>query len=340
VRAAVYYNNNDVRLQEMLVPSIGPDELLVKVEAGGICGSDVMEWYRLARAPLVLGHEITGTVADVGQDVNEYNVGDRVFISHHVPCNTCKYCLAGHHTVCDTLRTTNFDPGGFAEYLRVPAINVDRGVFFIPASMSFEKGTFIEPLACVYRGQRQAGIKPGQSVLVIGSGITGLLHIKMAAALGAGSIFATDISQYRLKMAKKFGACTIRATDDVPERLRELNNGDLADLVILCTGAVPAINQALKSVDRGGTILFFASPQPDVKIPFTIFDLWKNEIRITNSYGASPFDITTAIELLGSEKVKVADMITHTFGLSDAGKGFKLVAEAGESMKVIIKPQM
>jgi L-iditol 2-dehydrogenase len=217
---------------------------------------------------------------------------------------------------------------------------VDRGVFPLPDSMSFEVGTFIEPLACVYRGQRQAGINPGQSVLLIGSGITGLLHIKLAAALGAGSIFATDISQYRLKMAKKFGARTIRATDDVPERLRELNNGDLADLVILCTGAVPAINQALKSVDRGGTILFFASPQPDVKIPFTIFDLWKNEIRITNSYGASPFDITTAIELLGSEKVKVADMITHTFGLSDAQKGFKLVAEAGESMKVIIKPQM
>jgi len=340
VRAAVYYNNNDVRLQELPVPSIGPDELLVKVEAGGICGSDVMEWYRIARAPLVLGHEIAGTIAEAGQDIKQYKVGDRVFVSHHVPCNTCKYCLAGHHTVCDTLRTTNFDPGGFAEYLRVPAINVDRGVFQLPDSMSFEEGTFIEPLACVYRGQRQAGIKPGQNVLVIGSGITGLLHIKLAAALGAGCIFATDISQYRLDMAQKFGARTIKATDDVAKRLRELNNGDLADLVILCTGAVPAINQALTSVDRGGAILFFASPQPDVKVSFTIFDLWKNEVRLSNSYGASPLDITTAIELLGSERVKVADMITHTFGLSDAGKGFKLVAEAGESMKVIIKPQV
>ena len=340
MRAAVYYNNKDVRLQEMPVPSIGPDELLVKVEAGGICGSDVMEWYRLAKAPLVLGHEITGTIAEAGQNVKQYNVGDRVFVSHHVPCNTCKYCLAGHHTVCDTLRSTNFDPGGFAEYLRVPAINVYRGVFLLPDSMSFEVGTFIEPLACVYRGQRQAGIKPGQSVLVIGSGITGLLHIKLAAALGAGSIFATDLSQYRLDMAQKLGARTIKATDDVPKRLRELNNGDLADLVILCTGAVPAIDQALASVDRGGTILFFASSQPDVKVSFPIFDLWKNEISITNSYGASPLDITTAIELLGSERVKVTDMITHTFGLSDAKKGFKLVAEAGESMKVIIKPQM
>ena len=340
MRAAVYYNNNDVRLQKIPVPSIGPDELLVKVEAGGICGSDVMEWYRLSRAPLVPGHEITGTVAEAGQDVKQYNVGDRVFVSHHVPCNTCKYCLAGHHTVCDTLRTTNFDPGGFAEYLRVPAINVDRGVFLLPDKMTFEEGTFIEPLACVYRGQRQAGIKTGKSVLVIGSGITGLLHIKLAAAMGAGSIFATDINQYRLDMALKFGARTIKATDDVPQRLREQNNGDLADIVILCTGAVPAINQALMSVDRGGTILFFASPQPDIKVSFPIFDMWKNEISIKNSYGASPLDITTAIELLVSERVKVADMITHTLGLSDAGKGFKLVAEAGESMKVIIKPQM
>jgi len=152
VRVAVYYNNNDVRLEEMPVPAIGQHEMLVRVEASGICGSDVMEWYRIMRAPLVLGHEIAGTIAEVGKDVTRYKVGDRVFVSHHVPCNTCRYCLAGHHTVCDTLRSTNFDPGGFAEYLRVPAINVDRGVFLLSDEMSFDQGVFIEPLACVYRG--------------------------------------------------------------------------------------------------------------------------------------------------------------------------------------------
>lgn len=267
MRVAVYYNNNDVRLEEMPVPAIGQHEMLVRVEASGICGSDVMEWYRIMRAPLVLGHEIAGTVAEVGKDVTRYRVGDRVFVSHHVPCNTCRYCLAGHHTVCDTLRSTNFDPGGFAEYLRVPAINVDRGVFLLSDEMSFDQGVFIEPLACVYRGQRQAGIKPGQSVLVIGSGITGLLHVKLAAALGAGSIFSTDINQYRLDMASICGAQVIDAQDNVPERLLELNNGRLADVVIICTGAVPAITQALASVDRGGTILFFASPEPGVSVP-------------------------------------------------------------------------
>jgi L-iditol 2-dehydrogenase len=338
VRVAVYYNNNDVRLKEIPVPKIGSDELLIKVEASGICGSDVMEWYRLSRAPLVLGHEIAGTVVEVGINVTKYNVGDRVFVSHHVPCNTCHYCLTGHHTVCDTLRTTNFDPGGFAEYIRVPAINVDRGVFLLPDSMSFEEGVFIEPLACVYRSQRQARAAPGQSVLVIGSGITGLLHVKLAAALGAGRIIATDISQYRLDMAQTFGAHTINAHDNVHVRVRELNDGNLADFVIISTGAVSGITQALSSVERGGIILFFASPPADVTVPIPIFDIWKNELRIANSYGASPVDITTAIELISSERVRVKDMISHTLGLAETGKGFKLVAQAGESMKVIIEP--
>jgi L-iditol 2-dehydrogenase len=338
MRAAVYYNNNDVRLEEIPVPSIGPDEMLVKVEASGICGSDVMEWYRIMRAPLVLGHEIAGTVAEVGKDVSRYRAGDRVFVSHHVPCNTCYYCLSGHHTVCDTLRSTNFDPGGFTEYLRVPAINIDRGVFLLPEGMSFDQGVFIEPLACVYRGQRQAGIKPGQSVLIIGSGITGLLHVRLAAAMGAGSIFATDINQYRMDMASKSGAQVIDAQENVTERLLEQNDGRLADLVIICTGALPAITQALASVDRGGTILFFASPEPGVTVPMPVFELWKNEVSILSSYGASPLDITRAIGLIHKSRVEVTDMITHRFGLADAKEGFKLVAGAGESMKVIIEP--
>ena len=128
MRVAMYYNNNDVRLEEMPKPKIGPGELLIKAIACGICGSDVMEWYRVKKTPRVLGHEMTGEIVEVGEGVNQYKVGDRVFVSHHVPCNTCRYCLSGHHTACETLHTTNFDPGGFAEYIRVPRINVDRGV--------------------------------------------------------------------------------------------------------------------------------------------------------------------------------------------------------------------
>jgi L-iditol 2-dehydrogenase len=171
VRVAVYYNNRDVRLEEMPRPRIGPGELLVKVIASGICGSDVMEWYRIKKAPRVLGHEIAGDIVEVGEGVTRYEVGDRVFVSHHVPCNTCRYCLSGQHTVCETLHTTNYDPGGFAEFLRVPAINVDRGVWVLPDDVSFEEGVFIEPLGCVVRAQRVARVQPGQTVLVQGSGM-------------------------------------------------------------------------------------------------------------------------------------------------------------------------
>ncbi|MBI4707719.1 MAG: alcohol dehydrogenase catalytic domain-containing protein, partial [Candidatus Omnitrophica bacterium] len=199
MRVAMYYSNRDVRLEEMPIPKIGPAELLLRVEASGICGTDVMEWYRLNRVPLVLGHEVAGTVVEVGEGVKRYKKGERISASHHVPCNQCHYCLSGHQTVCETLRKTNFDPGGFAEYIRLPAINVEQGVYLLPDEVSFEEATFLEPLACVLRGQRLAGMQDGRSVLIIGSGISGLLHIKMARVNGAGLIVATDIEDFRLK---------------------------------------------------------------------------------------------------------------------------------------------
>ena len=253
MRVAMYYNNQDVRLEEMPVPSIGPGELLVRVEASGLCGSDVMEWYRVERAPLVLGHEVAGTVAQVGEGVERYKEGDRMVVTHHVPCNACRYCLSGHHTVCDTLRQTSFYPGGFSEYLRVPALNVDRGVFPLSDQTSFEEASFAEPLACVLRGQRRANLQPGQSVLVLGSGLAGMLHINLARAVGAGRVVATDMVDYRLEAARRFGAdVAFSAKEDVTARLREANDGRLADLVIVCTGAPPALQQALQAVDRGG----------------------------------------------------------------------------------------
>jgi L-iditol 2-dehydrogenase len=340
VRVAMYYNNQDVRLEELPTPQIGPGELLVKVQASGICGSDVMEWYRIKKAPLVLGHEITGEITEVGKGIERYHVGERVFVSHHVPCNTCRYCLLGLHTVCETLHTTNYDPGGFAEYLRVPLINVDRGVFLLPDEISFEDGTFIEPLACVVRGQRLAQLLPGQTVLVLGSGISGLLHIAMARASGAGRIIATDMSDYRLDAAKRFGAdYVIHAAEDVPVRLLEANDKKQADLVIICTGALPAFRQALQSVDRGGKVLFFAPTEPGVDLPVPVNEFWRNGITLMPSYGASPLDISTAIDLIRARRVSVHEMITHRLALAETGRGFQLVAKAGESIKVIIEPQ-
>jgi len=341
VRVAMWYNNQDVRLEEMPTPQIGAGELLVRVEASGICGSDVMEWYRLDRAPLVLGHEIGGQIAAVGDGVERYKEGDRISAAHHVPCNTCHYCLSGHHTACDTLRRTNFDPGGFAEYLRLPAINVDRGVFLLPDEVSFEEAAFIEPLACVLRGQRLAHMQPGCCVLVIGSGIAGLLHVQLARALGASRVVATDITDYRLEAAQQFGADAVfHAEENLPARLHQVNDGHLADLVIVCTGATSAINQALQSVERGGTVLFFAPTNPGVTIPISVNDFFfRNDITLTTSYAGSPADYTAALELIRARRVHVREMITHRLPLAETGLGFQLVAEAKNSIKVIINPQ-
>lgn len=340
MRVSMYYNNRDVRLEEMPTPRIGPGEILIRVRASGICGSDVMEWYRLPKAPLVLGHEIAGEVVEVGEGVKRFKEGDRVFATHHVPCNTCYYCLRGNHSACDTLRTTHFDPGGFAEFIRVPAINVDRGVFILPEEVSFEEGSFIEPLGCAMRGQRLARFQTGSSVLIIGSGMTGLLHLQLAISQGASRIITTDINDYRLKAARRLGAnAVINAKEDVPMRLREINERRLADLVIVCTGATSAIEQAFNSVDRGGAILFFAPTNPETKVAMPFNELWWTGVTITSSYAASPADIAVAIELIRLRRVNVKDMVTHRLSLSETGMGFQMVVEANDSIKVIVEPQ-
>jgi L-iditol 2-dehydrogenase len=340
MRVARWYNNRDIRIEEMPVPRIGPGELLVRIAACGICGSDVMEWYRLDRAPLVLGHEIGGQVVAVGEGVEKYKEGDRITAAHHVPCNTCHYCLSGHHTVCDTLRRTNFDPGGLSEFIRLSPIHVDRGVFLLPDEVSYEDATFVEPLACVLRAQRRANLCPGSSVLVIGSGIAGLLHVQLARALGAGLVIATDISEPRLEAARRFGAgATLRADEDLPARIREVNEGRLADLVIVCTGAKSALLQALEAIERGGTVLFFAPTDPGVTIPISTNELFfRHDTTLTTSYAGSPADYQTALDLVRAESLPVRQMITHRFGLAEASLGFQLVAEAKSSIKVIIEP--
>jgi L-iditol 2-dehydrogenase len=341
MRVAMYYNNRDVRLEEMAVPQIGPGEVLMRVEASGICGTDLLEWYRRHKAPLVLGHEVAGVIAAIGEGVKHHKVGERICAAHHVPCNTCHYCLSGHHTVCDTLRQTNFDPGGFAEYLRLPRINVEQGIFPLPDEVSFEEATFVEPLACVLRGQRLAHLQQGQSMLVIGSGVAGLLQVQLARTSGARFVMATDIVDYRLEAARKFGAdVAVRAEEYAPDYLRRAAGGCLADLVVICSGATSAITQALVSVERGGTVLCFAPTDPGVTVPISVNDLfWRNEITVTSSYGGSPADYAAALELIQAGKIRIRDMITHRLGLAETGLGFELVAQAQDSLKVIIEPQ-
>lgn len=341
MRVAMYYNNRDVRLEEMPVPDIGAGEILIRVYASGVCGSDLMEWYRVPKAPLVLGHEIAGEVVETGEGVLKFKKGERVIATHHVPCNTCYYCLRGNHSACPTLRSTHFDPGGFSEYIRIPAINVDRGVLKLPDGVSYDEASFVEPLGCVVRGQRLAGFQPAGSVLVMGSGITGLLHIQLARAHGAGRIIATDVNDYRLKAASDFGADNaVHANKDTAFHLREVNEGRLADLVVVCTGAKTAIEEAFGLVESGGTILFFAPSGPDTRISIPFNEFWWSGIKTVSSYAASPSDLSIALELIRAKRVNVGDMITHRLPLSETLEGFRMVEEARDSIKVIIQPHV
>lgn len=340
MRAAVYHNNRDIRLTELPLPEPGPGELRMRIEASGICGSDVIEWYRVRKAPLVLGHEVAGTVEAVGDGVTRFRPGDRVVAAHHVPCNTCRHCLAGHFSTCDTLRGTTFDPGGFCEQVRLPALNVDRGTFRLPDELSFDEGTFAEPLACVLRGLRVARFEPGASALVLGSGISGLLFVKALAALGAGRIAATDVNVHRLNAAKRFGAdAALKAKDAAPWRLREANGGALFDLVVVAAGAPGVVEQGFRSADRGGTVLLFAPLAPGTTATMPCWELWRDQIAIVSTYAGPPADMERAIELLRAGRVAVEDMITHRLPLAETARGFRLVAEGKKSLKVIVRPQ-
>ncbi len=343
MRVATYYSNHDIRIEDKPTPQIGRGEVLIRVQACGICGTDVLEWYRRNKTPLVLGHEIAGEISEVGRGLRRYKKGQRVSASHHVPCGKCNYCLSGHPTVCDTLRRTHFDPGGFSQFVRLPEINVQLGgVYPLPDSLSYEEATFTEPLACCLRAQKLAGGIKAKNVLVMGCGISGLLHIQLAKAQGASFVGASDIVDYRLDFARQYGAeAAINAQqNDVAERFRQHNQGRAADVVIVATGATSANTSALQCVERGGCVLFFAATDEGAEIPLSVNNVfWRNEITLTSSYAATPAEHLEALKLLSQRKIKAKEMITHSLPLDKIEEGFKLVAEAGNSLKVVIRPQ-
>ncbi len=339
MKAAVYYNNNDVRLQEFPVPELEPGDILLRVKASGICGSDLMEWYRVPKAPLVLGHEVAGEVVEISEGVKKLKVGDRVVATHHVPCNSCSYCLTDRHTLCPMIKETSFYPGGFSEYLRVPAVNVDRGVFVIPDGISYEEATFVEPLGCVIRAQRISGMGSGKSVAIIGSGVTGLLNLQYAISQGAGFTCAIDVNDLKLQVADSLGASSVyRSDDDVKELIKRDNQGRLIDLVIVCTGVRSAVLQSFDIVEKGGTILFFAPSTPDEKLEINFNELWWSGVSIKSSYAASPQDLYLALTLIAEGRVKVGQMITHRFSLSEIQKGFNIAQCSEDNLKIIIIP--
>lgn len=340
-RVAVYRSNRDIRVETQPTPAIGPGELLLGVHASGICGSDLMEWYRRPRAPAVLGHEVAGHVVAVAQGADGFAAGDRVIATHHVPCGVCRYCERGRETVCDMLRRTEFDPGGFAEYIRLPAENVKRGVLKLPSHVSDDAGSMVEPLGCVLRAQRKAGVSEGESVLVIGAGVSGSLHVLAAKTKGASPVFVTDVQSERRNFAARLGADhVLDAAGDVAQQIRaDLGRG--VDHAIVCTGAPAAIGTALAAVDRGGTVCFFAPMGPGecYSLPFNgVF--WQRDVTLTSSYGSSPRDLEEALELIASGRTNVDQLVTHRLPLNEIRTGFEMMLQGGNCLKIIVDPRL
>lgn len=340
-RVAVYFSNRDIRLEMRPVPPLGPGEVLLRVHASGICGSDLMEWYRRPKAPTVLGHEVAGQIVAAGDRVRRFHVGDRVVATHHVPCLECRYCRSGRETTCEMFRQTNFDPGGFAEWVRLPAVNVERGTLKLPDHVSDDAGSLVEPLGCALRAQRKAGLGSGESVLIVGAGVSGSLHLLAAKARGMGPVFVSDIQPARRAMAARLGADHVydAGAEVADEIRRELGHG--VDCVIACTGARDAIALALEAADRGGTVIFFApmGPEDTYPLPFNrVF--WRHQVTLCSSYGAAPADLEQALHLIAGGGADIGRLVTHRLPLGEIQNGFEMMLQARDSLKIIIDPRL
>lgn len=335
MKVSLWYNNQDIRLEEWPKPQPGPGEALVKVHACGICGSDLVEWYRLPRAPLVQGHEIGGEIVETGSEVTSVKTGDRVFVAPKVPCLKCRFCLEGQFPLCSEVKERM--PGGFAQYILVPEALVKSGTYLLPDNISYEQSTFIEPLACVVRAQRLSSLKNNHVLLIMGGGMSGLLHLKLAKSLGA-TVVVTDTNPNKLDYALRMGAdFVISADEDVPKRLNGYTGGP-ADVVMLCTSSLSAVRQAWTAVSSGGAVVFFAVPGPDKEVSIPINNFWRREIRVLTSYYCGPPDIKQAMSLLSGGIIFADDLITHRLPLERLAEGFGLIQDGRDVLKVIIHP--
>jgi L-iditol 2-dehydrogenase len=338
MKAAVYHSQEDIRIEDLPTPRIDEKEALVKMKACGICGSDMMEWYLKTRAPLVLGHEPTGVIAKRGSKVEEFDVGDRVFVHHHVACLKCHYCLHGDYTLCEQFHSTHLDPGGFAEYFRVPAPNLEIDTLKIPESLSFEEATFIEPVGCCLRAIKKCGLQTGDSVAVIGSGVIGIIHIALAKIFGAAKVIASDLIDFRLATAKKFGAdITVNPQkEDFISVAKAETEGIGVDVAFVTAPSLEAYKAGLSVCRKGGKLCVFAPTEPKEKLQLSPKDLFFSEVQIVPSYSTSHLETRIALKLLESKRLKLKELITHRFRLEDAAKAFKTALENKESLKVII----
>jgi L-iditol 2-dehydrogenase len=342
MKVAMYYRNDDVRIEEHPIPELGPGDLLVKTEACGLCGGETLEWYLASRAPKVLGHEPTGVIVATGPGLTKFKEGDRVFAHHHVPCMSCHYCHRGLFTMCEHYGRTHLDPGGFAEYFRVPAENAQFDTLILPDDVSFDEGTIIEPMACTLRGVKQTHIQPGDTVAIVGLGFMGMCYLQLVALSQAGKIFALDFSDWRLEKALSLGATyTINPkVEDPVEKLKDLNEGRGADAVFVVAPNVDAWESGLALCEKGAHLHFGAPPPPEKVWKINPNRLYFREIQTNSAYSANHVDTQAVLDLLAAKRVDANALITHRFGLDGVEEAIRLLLAADKSLKSLIIPAL
>ncbi len=327
-----------VTLENVPTPKLGPGDVLVRLRAGGICGTDLEKVRGHLGPGGILGHEVSGVIEKTGDKVQGINPGDRVTAHHHVPCYDCYYCHHGDHTMCNSFKTTNLDPCGFAEYFRVPETNVSKGAIIqLPNSLSYEEAALLEPTACCIRALVRANVKPGDNILIVGLGPTGLTHLQLLRQMKAGKLIGSDILETRLDAAKRMRADLVLnpKIHDVPAEVSNATSLG-ADLVVVSTGNPKALAQAFGSVRRGGTILLFGAPAQGVSFPLDVSSLFARQVSIITSYSCVESDIERALTLASQKTIDLASMITHRFPLKEAAKALEFAGTSPSAVKTMI----
>lgn len=328
-----------VTLVESELPKVNEDEMLVRMQSCGICGSDLEKVYgNYGMRSLRVGHEPAGVVIKVGKNLKKFQVGDRVFVHHHVSCYSCRYCLQGNYTMCNNYQTSNIEPCGLSEEFIVPKWNIEHGgVLKLPESISYDEAALIEPFACCIRGLNKISIKHGDNVAILGAGPTGVMHTLLARLWGANNIVVSDVNEFRLKFVEKYGVTAVNLNLETLDDVINNNTGSLGvDVTILATGSMKAFESSLRITRRGGKILLFGVPSVGSKCDLDLNSLYSNEQIIIPSYGASEIETNQALSLMSDKSIDLLPLVTHRFQLRESDNAFKCAHEAVDAMKVLV----
>ena len=338
MKVARLYDYLDVRIEEEPVPRPGPGEALVRTRACGICSGDVVPWYIRKKAPLVFGHEPVGEIVEVGAGVTHLAPGTRVFVHHHAPCLACRACRRGEFVQCPTWRATQIVPGGMAEYFLVPEINLAGDTLALPESVSDEDGALVEPTACVVKSLTRAGQVADASVLIIGLGVMGQLHVVLARHLGARQVLAADLVPTRCAHAQALGADVIidASAGDLAAQVADATAGEGAEVVIVGPATIEALEVGLRCVARGGTVVQFMGTPPEARLPLSTNDLYFREVRLVPSYSCGPTETRAALRYITDGIVAAQQVVTHRFPLAAARDAYRVAAEDKTAIKTLV----